>query len=241
MERLLVVEDESAIRQFILEVLESAGYEVFGAASLRAGLAEVGVKKPDLVILDLGLPDGDGTELIRDIRSWSTNPIIVLSARIDDTDKIGALDLGADDYLVKPFSVQELLARVRAALRRVSSSAAAKSKNITFGECEFDEKERVVLKQGKRVHLTQVEFKLLAVLAAHEGQVFTHRQLMRVVWGPASAEHVHYLRIYMGHLRRKLEMNPARPVHFLTEIGIGYRFIAQANRPSSSFQGKHSP
>jgi two-component system KDP operon response regulator KdpE len=184
------------------------------------------------VILDLGLPDGDGVELIRDMRSWSSSPIIVLSARIDDTDKIGALDLGADDYLVKPFSVQELLARVRAALRRASSPDTAKSSRIAFGECEFDQKERVVLRQGRRVHLTQVEYKLLAVLVAHEGQVFTHRQLLRVVWGPGSTEHVHYLRIYMGHLRRKLEVDPSRPVHFLTEMGIGYRFVPHSKSMS---------
>lgn len=222
---LLVVEDESAIRQFVREVLESSGYAVCEAVSLQEGLVQVGSKKPSLVILDLGLPDGDGVDFIREVRQWNSCPIIVLSARMDDRDKISALDVGADDYLVKPFSVQELLARVRVALRRVSVRDIVKSSRINFGECEFDPKERALIRQGRRVHLTQVEYKLLAVLAAHEGQVFTHRQLLRVVWGPGATENVHYLRIYMRHLRRKLEVDPARPVHFLTEMGVGYRFV----------------
>ena len=185
------------------------------------------------MIVDLGLPDGNGIDLIREVRGWSTCPIIVLSARLDDTDKIAALDAGADDYLVKPFSVQELVARVRAALRRSLSLDNARSATVRFGDCEFDAKQRVVRRQGKRVHLTRVEFKLISTLVGHESHVFTHRQLLRVVWGPAASEQVHYLRIYMGRLRHKLEADPSRPVHFLTEVGVGYRFVSSAESLST--------
>jgi two-component system KDP operon response regulator KdpE len=233
MGRLLIVEDDEGIRRFVRQTLEAAGHEVAEASTMRRGLADAGIGRPDLVILDLGLPDGEGIDLIREIRNWNTCPIIVISARLDDSDKIAALDVGADDYLVKPFSMHELLARVRAALRRASNVGTEKSAPIRFGECEFDLKQRVVRRLGERVHLTQVEFKLVAALVGHESQVFTHRQLLRVVWGPAASEHVHYLRIYMGRLRRKLEVDPARPVHFLTEVGVGYRFVANPESLSS--------
>jgi two-component system KDP operon response regulator KdpE len=225
--RVLVVEDDAAIRDFVSEALESAGYHVFEAGTLKEGLADAATRRPELVIVDLGLPDGDGIELIREMRSWSSSPIIVLSARSAEADKIQALDIGADDYLMKPFSVHELMARVRAGLRRATSVGPAKPGRVRFGDCEIDLERRLVLRAGKRVHLTQVEFKLAATLVGHGSQVFTHRQLLRVVWGPAASDHVHYLRIYMGHLRRKLEADPARPVHLLTEIGVGYRFVAE--------------
>ncbi|HEX7436608.1 MAG TPA: two-component system response regulator KdpE [Caldimonas sp.] len=237
--RVLIVEDDAAIRRFVRQTLEAAGYQVFETESLKRGLIETGTRKPDLVILDLGLPDGDGVDLIRDVRGWSSLPIIVLSARSNETDKIEALDAGADDYLVKPFSVYELMARVRAALRRARRAGSGQTGHVRFGECEFDLERRLVRRRGEHVHLTPVEYKLAAMLVGHESQVFTHRQLLREVWGPASSDHNHYLRVYMGHLRRKLEVDPARPAHFLTETGIGYRFVAdplgaalQANVPS---------
>ena len=225
--RLLVIEDDPAILRFVRQALQAAGHQVFETDSVRRGLIEAGTRRPYLVILDLGLPDGDGVELLRDLRGWSQVPVIVLSARSDEREKIAALDAGADDYLVKPFSVGELLARVRAALRRRDSGAAPTSSVIAFGDCEIDLARRQVRRAGAHVHLTPVEYKLAAALIAREGQVLTHRQLLGEVWGPGNVEHSHYLRIYMGHLRRKLEADAARPVHFLTETGVGYRFVAQ--------------
>ena len=224
--RLLIVEDDPAIRRFVRQALEDEGHVVFETDTLRRGLIEAGTRKPDLLILDLGLPDGDGMDLIRDLRGWSRLPVIVLSARTGETDKIDALNAGADDYLVKPFSVGELMARVHAALRRSSGGGASNGKPVSFGECEFDLARRLVRRRGEPVHLTPVEYKLAAALIGHEGQVLTHRQLLLDVWGLTNAEQNHYLRIYMGHLRRKLEVDPARPEHFLTETGIGYRFMA---------------
>jgi two-component system, OmpR family, KDP operon response regulator KdpE len=222
--RILIVEDDPGIRRFVRQALEEEGHQVFDTDRLQRGLIEAGTRKPDLVVLDLGLPDGDGIDLIRDLRGWSRMPVIVLSARVGDSDKIEALDAGADDYLVKPFSVGELMARVRVALRRMARSAEAAAP-LRFGDCQLDLVRRLVTRSGEPVHLTPVEYRLLAQLAAHEGQVLTHRQLLREVWGPNSVEHGHYLRIYMGHLRRKLETDPARPQHLLTETGVGYRFI----------------
>ena len=200
---------------------------MFETDTVKRGLIEAGTRRPDLLILDLGLPDGDGMGLLRDLRGWSPLPVIVLSARGDERDKIEALDAGADDYLVKPFSVGELSARVRAALRRRDRSAAPASSIVAFGDCELDLARRQVRRAGAHVHLTPVEYKLAAALVAREGQVLTHRQLLREVWGPGSIEHSHYLRIYMAHLRKKLEFDPAQPMHFLTETGVGYRFVAQ--------------
>jgi two-component system, OmpR family, KDP operon response regulator KdpE len=224
--RILIVEDDAAIRRFVRQALEAEAHQVFETDGVKRGLIEAGTRKPDLVIVDLGLPDGNGIELIRDLRGWSTMPVIVLSARTDEIDKIEALDAGADDYLVKPFSVGELMARVRAGLRRRDRAGEAPSV-IAFGECEIDLVRRQVRRRGEHVHLTPVEYKLAAALISREGQVLTHRQLLREVWGPGSSEHSHYLRIYLGHLRRKLEIDPARPAHFLTETGVGYRFVAQ--------------
>ena len=224
--RIFLVEDDASIRRFVRQTLEAAGYQVFETETFKRGLIEAGTRKPDLMILDLGLPDGDGIDLIRDVRGWSALPIIVLSARTHETQKIAALDAGADDYLVKPFSVYELMARVRAALRRAQGAGSAPAAHVRFGECDFDLVRRQVRRRGEHVHLTPVEYKLAALLVSHESQVFTHRQLLRDVWGPASTDQNHYLRIYMGHLRKKLELDPARPAHFLTETGVGYRFVA---------------
>ena len=230
--RILVVEDDPLILRFVRQALEEEGHQVFDTDTLKRGLIEAGTRRPDLLILDLGLPDGDGVNLLRDLRGWSQLPVIVLSARSAEADKIEALDAGADDYLVKPFSVGELLARVRAALRRRDRASTQATSVITFGDCEIDLVRRQVRRGGEHVHLTPVEYKLAAALISRESQVLTHRQLLREVWGPASVEHNHYLRIYLGHLRRKLEADPARPVHFLTETGVGYRFVAQPSSPT---------
>ncbi|MEO7548117.1 MAG: two-component system response regulator KdpE [Ramlibacter sp.] len=226
----IVIEDEPQIRRFVRGALEAEGWQVHEAGTLRSGLAEAGTRKPDLLVLDLGLPDGDGLELIRDVRGWSTVPIIVLSARVDETDKIAALDAGADDYLTKPFGTGELLARVRANLRRPRAAAAeggeeAESSLFRFGEVEVDRHARIVRKAGVEVHLTPIEYRLLTTLVTNAGRVLTHRQLLREVWGPSHAEQSHYLRIYMGHLRQKLEADPAQPKHLLTETAVGYRLV----------------
>ena len=227
----LVIEDEPQIRRFVRAALEAEGWQVHEAATLRAGLTEAGTRKPDLLILDLGLPDGDGIDLIRDVRSWSGVPIVVLSARSDEADKIAALDAGADDYLGKPFGIGELLARVRANLRRPRAAApdgsAARNEDgvLCFGEVEVDRTARLVRRAGELVHLTPIEYRLLTVLATHAGRVLTHRQLLREVWGPSHIEHSHYLRVYMGHLRQKLEVDPAQPRHLLTETAVGYRLV----------------
>jgi two-component system KDP operon response regulator KdpE len=222
---ILIVEDEREIRRFLRSSLSDGGFEVVESETLRGGLVEAGTRKPDLVILDLGLPDGDGVDFIRDVRAWSNLPIVVLSARESERDKIGALDAGADDYLTKPFSTGELLARVRAALRRTTSATLDAGSTIHFGSVEVDLARRQVTNNGESVHLTPIEYRLLTTLLAHEGKVLTHRNLLREVWGPAYIEHNHYLRIYMGHLRHKLEVDPTRPQHLLTETGVGYRFV----------------
>jgi two-component system KDP operon response regulator KdpE len=209
----------------VRHALETEGVRVHEAETLQRGLIEAGTRKPDLVILDLGLPDGDGRDFIRELRAWSTIPIIVLSARIEEVDKVEALDAGADDYLTKPFGVAELLARVRVVLRRHIRAGEEQSPLVRFGEVVVDLANRRVTRHEQEVHLTQVEFRLLAVLLSHPGKVLTHRVLLREVWGPAYVDHSHYLRIYMGHLRQKLEADPARPRHLITETGIGYRYV----------------
>jgi two-component system KDP operon response regulator KdpE len=193
---------------------------------LRRGLIDAGTRTPDLIVLDLGLPDGDGVDLIREVRGWSPVPIIVLSARIDEADKIGALDAGADDYLTKPFGVGELLARVRASVRRQQKGVADGTGQVQFGPVCVDLKLRSVTRAGAPVHLTPTEYKLLGVLVANLGRVVTTPQLLREVWGPSNSQNGHYLRIYMGHLRQKLEDDPAQPRHLLTETGVGYRLQA---------------
>ncbi|MBK6009408.1 two-component system response regulator KdpE [Ramlibacter ginsenosidimutans] len=222
----LIVEDEPQIRRFVRSALEAEGWQVHEAGTQQRGLIEAGTRKPDLLVLDLGLPDGDGMDLIRDVRAWSSVPIIVLSARADESDKVAALDAGADDYLTKPFGVGELLARVRANLRRPRAVAADGDEPVArFGAIEVDPRARIVRRDGAEVHLTPIEYRLLSVLVANAGRVLTHRQLLREVWGPSHAEQSHYLRIYMGHLRQKLEADPAQPKHLLTETGVGYRLV----------------
>jgi two-component system KDP operon response regulator KdpE len=220
----LIVEDEKEIRRFVRSALESEGWRVFDADTLQRGLIEAGTRKPDLIILDLGLPDGDGLDFIRDLRQWSSIPVIVLSARSEESDKVLALDAGADDYLSKPFGVAELLARVRVSLRR-HAQQNQESPLIQFSDVEVDLINRRVSRAGEDLHLTPLEFRLLTELIANAGKVLTQRQLLSTVWGPNYVEHSHYLRIYMGHLRQKLEAEPARPKHLLTETGVGYRFM----------------
>ena len=226
----VVIEDEPQIRRFVRSALEAEGWQVHEADTAKKGLIEAGTRKPDLLVLDLGLPDGDGLDVIRDVRGWSGVPIIVLSARSDETDKIAALDAGADDYLTKPFGVGELLARVRANLRRPRNAAgdgAATDDDpvFKFGEVAVDRTARIVRRAGQEVHLTPIEYRLLSVLMANAGRVLTHRQLLREVWGPSHVDQSHYLRIYMGHLRQKLEVDPTQPQHLLTETAVGYRLV----------------
>ncbi|WP_222889898.1 MULTISPECIES: two-component system response regulator KdpE [Enterobacteriaceae] len=221
---ILIVEDEQAIVRFVRAALEADGLRVHEAQTLQRGLLEAATRKPDAIILDLGLPDGDGLDFIRDLRQWSQTPIIVLSARAEEQDKIAALDAGADDYLSKPFGIGELQARLRVALRR-HGSASQSDPLITFSDVRVDLAARRIQRGEEEIHLTPIEFRLLAVLIGHHGKVLTQRQLLREVWGPNAVEHSHYLRIYMGHLRQKLENDPARPRHFITETGIGYRFM----------------
>ncbi|ABM38896.1 two-component system response regulator KdpE [Polaromonas naphthalenivorans] len=227
----VIIEDEPQIRRFVRSALEAEGWQVFEAGTARQGLTEAGTRKPDLLVLDLGLPDGDGLDVIRDVRGWSGVPIIVLSARSGEADKIAALDAGADDYLTKPFGVGELLARVRANLRRPRAAAtdgtpAEEADPVfRFGAVEVDRRARLVRRAGAEVHLTPIEYRLLSVLIANAGRVLTHRQLLREVWGPSHAGQSHYLRIYMGHLRQKLEPDPAQPQHLLTETAVGYRLV----------------
>ena len=220
--RVLIIEDESSIRRFVRGALQDEGCAVDEAADGAAGLLRAGEWRPDLVVLDLGLPDREGIDVIRDLRRWSTVPVLVLSARAEEDDKIAALDAGADDYLTKPFGVGELLARSRALLRRRSADHEAPV--VRFGDVSVDLAARVVHRGHAVVHLTPIEHSLLGYLIAHSGRVLTHRQLLREVWGPEHVGDPHYLRIYVANLRRKLEADAARPKYLLTETGIGYRF-----------------
>ena len=223
--RVLIVEDEADIRRFVRIALESEGYEVFEADGVKRGLIEAGTRRPDLVVLDLGLPDGDGVDFIRDLRSWSSCPVIVLSARSNEADKIAALDAGADDYLVKPFAAGELMARARAQLRRQTQQGTRNEVQVRFGDVCIDLAHRVVERDGQPLHLTPIEYRLLTYLVAQPNRVITHRQLLNVVWGPGHAEDTHYVRVHMANLRKKIEADASMPKHLITEAGIGYRFV----------------
>jgi two-component system KDP operon response regulator KdpE len=220
---LLVIDDELQIRRLLRVTLEGGNYRVREAENGQLGLQEIAHQAPDGVILDLGLPDMNGTEVIRRLREWSRVPVLVLSVRSGEDDKIGALDAGADDYLTKPFSGRELLARVRAILRR--TPGANEPTIVSFGAIEVDLPARVVRKSGVEVHLTAKEYAMLRLLVQHRGKVVTHRQILRELWGPNAEDQTHYLRVHMTHLRQKLESEPHSPAHLRTEAGIGYRLV----------------
>jgi two-component system KDP operon response regulator KdpE len=220
---LLIVDDEVQIRRLLRVTLEAEHYKVREAETGRLGLQEVAHQAPDGIILDLGLPDLDGTEVIRRLREWSKVPVLVLSVREGEDDKIAALDAGADDYLTKPFSGRELLARVRAVLRR--TPAASEPALVRVGDIEIDQAARVVHRAGAEVRLTAKEYALFQLLVQHRGRVVTHRQILRELWGPNAEDNTHYLRVHMTHLRQKLEADPHKPVHLKTDAGIGYRLV----------------
>jgi two-component system KDP operon response regulator KdpE len=220
--RVLVVEDERQVMRALTAALAAAGYEVTGAATAAEALQAAALRPPDAVVLDLRLPDGTGVEVCRRLREWSAVPIVVVSAADAETDKIAALDAGADDYVTKPYAVGELLARLRAVMRR-AAAPAGEPPVVAFGDVEVDLARREVRRGGEVVHMTPHEYGLLAELARHPGRVLTHRALLGAVWGPGYGDETHYLRVYMGNLRRKLESDPARPVHLVTETGVGYR------------------
>lgn len=221
---ILMIEDEAQIRRFLRTTLTSNHYRLVEATTAQDGLQLAASRTPDLVILDLGLPDKDGLVVIAELRGWTAVPIIVLSAREQEGDKVLALDAGADDYLTKPFSVNELLARIRVALRHASQMGQeGDSPVFTVGDLRVDLAQRQVFIADKEIHLTPIEYKLLTMLVRHAGKVITQRQLLKEVWGPAYTDESHYLRVYMGQLRHKLEANPARPCYLLTEPGVGYR------------------
>ncbi len=221
----LVLEDEREIRHFVRSALEAEGWQVFEATTIKQGLVEAGTRRPDLVIADLGLSDGDGVDFIRALRTWSGVPIIVLSARTQESEKVAALDAGADDFISKPFGMAELLARTRANLRRAHAGQPGADSVFRFGEVEVDLAARVVRRRGAEVHLTPIEYRLLGVLIANAGRVLTHPHLLREVWGPTHSQSTHYLRVYMGNLRQKLELDSAQPRHIVTETGVGYRLL----------------
>ena len=224
---ILVIEDELEIRRFLRASLAANDYDMVECVTGEEGIRLAAMRQPDLIMLDLGLPDMDGLEVTRRLREWSKVPILVLSARLKEGDKIAALDAGADDYLTKPFGVGELLARIRVALRRVAqgtqNGANAAEPVFVTGELKLDFVHRQVFVGEQEVHLTPIEYKLLTLLAQNAGKVLTHQQLLREVWGPAYASESHYLRVYMAQLRRKLELDSARPHYVLTEPGVGYR------------------
>lgn len=225
---ILVIEDDPQIQRFLRVALGAHGYRLFEVTTGGAGLVEATTRQPDIIILDLGLPDMDGIEVIRRLREWTTLPIIVLSARGQERDKIAALDAGADDYVSKPFGIGELLARMRVALRHAARASGEPGEPVfSVGDLRVDLGQRKVTVGGKPVHLTPIEYRLLATLIQHAGKLLTHRQLLNEVWGPPYTEQAHYLRVYTAQLRRKLEADPARPRYILTEPGVGYRLAAE--------------
>ena len=223
----LVIEDEPQLVRFLRATLPPHGYQMVSTPNATEGLLAASSRSPDLILLDLGLPDLDGVEVVKRIREWSSMPIVVVSARGQERDKVEALDAGADDYLTKPFGTSELLARMRVALRH-SWRDESKQTVVEAGELRIDLAARVVLRRGEEVRLTRTEYRLVAVLAQHAGKVLTHRQLLREVWGPNAVQDTPYLRVYMAQLRHKLEDEPARPRHLLTETGVGYRLKAES-------------
>ncbi|MCX7787798.1 MAG: response regulator [Spirochaetes bacterium] len=224
---ILVIEDERPIRNFLKSALQTQSYRVLEAGKGKEGVSLAASHVPDIILLDLGLPDMDGIEVIKELRAWYTAPILILSARGQERDKIAALDAGADDYLTKPFGVGELLARIRVALRNRVRREMEEGGGTVFsvGGLKVDLEARRVFIDGEEVHLTPIEFKLLSVLVKNAGKVVTHMHLLREVWGPASTDQLHYVRIYMAGLRKKLEKDPARPRYLLTEVGVGYRLV----------------
>lgn len=232
---LLLVEDDPQIQRFLATALDAHGHALRIAGTGSEGLQLAALHQPDIVIVDLGLPDISGLEVITRLREWYGRPILVLSARDRETDKVAALDLGADDYLTKPFGIGELLARLRVMQRHLAGrDAAADTARIDVGDLRIDLSARRVLRDGEDVHLTPIEYQLLTTLARHRGKVLTHRQLLREVWGAAHTESPQYLRIYMRALRRKIEADPARPRLLLTEIGVGYRLADEADASGSA-------
>ena len=223
----LLIEDDSRIRRFVQACLESEEMRMLDAESGRRGLSLAANSRPDLAIVDLGLPDIDGIDVIRRLREWSSVPVIVLSARTREEEKVAALDAGADDFLTKPFGAAELLARIRAHLRRHNrnASGASEMSRVRFGDVAVDLELRTVEREGNAVHLTPIEYRLLVLLIRHAGRVLTHQQLLKEVWGPARTDNSHYLRIYMRNLRHKLERDPTQPQHIVTETGVGYRLV----------------
>ncbi len=221
---ILVVEDEPPMRRFLRASLAPHGFRMAEAASAAEATSLATTHNPDLVLLDLGLPDRDGLDVLRTFREWSRAPVIVLSARGREADKIEALDAGADDYLTKPFGTGELIARIRVALRHAEESrAATPSPVLTVGPLRIDLSARIVTRSGQEIHLTPIEYRLLALLAKNAGKVLTHRQILMEVWGPPHAGQTHYVRVYMGELRKKIEEDPMRPKLLVTEPGVGYR------------------
>lgn len=225
--RILLIEDDPSIRRFVRLALEDEGWQVFESETAKRGLIDAASRQPDAVVLDLGLPDADGKTVIAELRGWSQLPILVLSAREREEEKVAALDAGADDYLTKPFGVPELLARLRVLLRRRQQAgpSAAPSSRAQFGEVLVDLATHEVTRAGQAVHLTPIEFRLLAALIAGQGRVMTHRQLLLQVWGPEYLDRPHYLRVHMANLRQKIEADPAQPRHVLTELQVGYRLV----------------
>jgi two-component system KDP operon response regulator KdpE len=224
---ILLIEDEPQMRRFLRNALGASAYELIEVGTAREGLAHAAARQPDLILLDLGLPDGDGVDVTRQIREWSRLPIIVISARGQEADKVAALDAGADDYLTKPFGVDELLARIRVALRHANAAGGAAEPVVVVGPLRVDLGARRVTIADREVRLTRTEYKLLATLARHAGKVLTHRQLLAEVWGTNAIAHTHYLRVYMAQLRHKIEADPARPELLRTEPGVGYRLHSE--------------
>lgn len=229
---ILLIEDEPQMRRFLRITLQGHGYRLIEAVEGEEGLKQAATRNPDVVLLDLGLPDIDGLEVTRRLREWTQIPIIVLSAREQEEDKIRALDAGADDYLTKPFGAGELLARIRVALRHTATQHGEEGSVFVLGTLKVDLIKRQVLLDDRGIHLTPIEYRLLTVLIKHAGKVMTHGQIMKEVWGPAYVNQSHYLRIYMGQLRHKLEADPARPQFFINEPGVGYRLNVDLDEPS---------